>query len=148
MQFICNQQPKIKLLTGQVLPTRRSIPVENADPHCVGYHSQHNINPPGSDVLLMLQDQLEQGGCAVGPSEGGELGKGNQGSGVAHQLNNQSMDELNNQPMDELNNQSMDELNNQSMDELNNQSMDESRPSVANNLGHSQMNKTEWNQRE
>ncbi len=45
----------------------------------------------------------------MGSSEGGELGKGNQGSGVAHQLNNQSIVELNNQSIDELNNQSMDE---------------------------------------
>jgi hypothetical protein len=75
------------------------------------------VNPPGGDVLLMLQDQLEQGGCAVGPREGGELGESNQGSGVAHQLYNQSMDELNNQSMDELSNQSIDDLNNQSMDE-------------------------------
>ncbi len=65
----------------------------------------------------MLQDQLEQGGCAVGPSEGRELGESNQGSGVAHQLNNQSRVELNNQSIDELNNQSMEELNNKSIDE-------------------------------
>jgi hypothetical protein len=52
------------------------------------------VNPPGGDVLLMLQDQLEQGGCAVGPSKGRKLSEGNQGSGVAHQLNNQSLDEL------------------------------------------------------
>jgi hypothetical protein len=62
--------------------------------HTATIRNKYTVNTPGGDVLLMLQNQLEQDGCTVGPSKGRKLGEGNQGSGVAHQLNNQSMDEL------------------------------------------------------